>query len=36
MFLGENKLWEFVGTTMTVPFLDPISIDLHEVKEARV
>jgi hypothetical protein len=33
--LRENKLWEFVSTIVTVPSSDPISLDLHEVKEAR-
>jgi hypothetical protein len=33
--LRENKLWAFVSTTVTVPSLDPIALDLHEVKEAR-
>jgi hypothetical protein len=33
--LRENKLWNFVSTTVTVPLSDPISLDLHEVKEAR-
>ena len=33
--LRENKLWAFVSTTVTVPSSDPISLDLHEVKEER-
>jgi hypothetical protein len=33
--LRENKLWNFVSTTVTVPLSDPISLDLHEVKEER-
>jgi hypothetical protein len=33
--LKENKLWTFVSTTVPVPSLDPIALDIHEVKEAR-
>ena len=33
--LRENKLWPHVSTVVTVPTLDPIALDLHEVKEAR-
>jgi hypothetical protein len=29
-------LWEFVSTTVTIHLLDLISLDLHDVKEARV
>jgi hypothetical protein len=32
--LKENKLWTHASTTVTPP-RDPISLDLHEVKEAR-
>jgi hypothetical protein len=34
--LRENKLWEFVNTIVTIPSSDPIALDIHEVKEARV
>jgi hypothetical protein len=34
--LRENKLWALVSTTMTLSSSKPISLDLHEVKEARV
>jgi hypothetical protein len=33
--LRGNKLWAFVSTTVIVTSSDPISLDLHEVKEAR-
>ena len=32
--LKENNIWQFVSITV-VPPSDPISLDLHEVKEAR-
>jgi hypothetical protein len=34
--LRKNKLWDFVNTIVTVSFSDPISLDVHEVKEQRV
>jgi 2-phosphoglycerate kinase len=34
--LRVNKLLAFVSTTMIVPSSDPIALDLHGVKEARV
>lgn len=33
--LKDNKLWTFANSTMVVLVSDPISLDLHEVKEAR-
>eukprot|EP01018_Ginkgo_biloba_P007022 Gb_02744 [translate_table: standard] len=33
--LRENQLWSFVSIDVPVPTLDPISLDLHEVKEVR-
>jgi hypothetical protein len=33
--LKENKLWLFVNTTVPIPTLDPIALDVHEVKEAK-
>ena len=33
--LKENKLWNFVSSTIPVPTSDPIALDLHEMKEAR-
>jgi hypothetical protein len=33
--LKENKLWAHVSTSILIPVNDPISLDLHEVKEAR-
>jgi hypothetical protein len=33
--LEENKLWSFLDTVMLVPALDPIVLDVHEVKEAK-
>ena len=33
--LWENKLWPHVSTVVTVPFSDPITLHLHEMKEAR-
>jgi hypothetical protein len=32
--LKENKLWFYVSTVVLVPVHNPISLDLHEVKEA--
>ena len=33
--LLENKLWLHVSIVVTMPSLDLIALDLHEVKEAR-
>jgi hypothetical protein len=33
--LRENKIWSFVSTIVVVPSIDPIALDLHEVKEAK-
>jgi hypothetical protein len=33
--LKEKKMWKFVNTIVLVPFLDPIVVDVHEVKEGR-
>jgi hypothetical protein len=33
--LRENKIWSFVNTIVFVPSVDPIALDLHEVKEAK-
>jgi hypothetical protein len=33
--LRENKIWSFVSTIVFVPTIDPIFLDLHEVKEAK-
>jgi hypothetical protein len=33
--LKENKLWYFLDTIVLVPALDPIALDVHEVKEAK-
>jgi hypothetical protein len=32
---GENKLWVFVSTIVTIPLSNPTALDLHEVNEAR-
>ena len=33
--LKENKIWNFVNTVVVSPKNDPISLDLHEIKEAK-
>jgi hypothetical protein len=33
--LKENKLWLFANTIVPVPTLDPIALDVHEVREAK-
>lgn len=33
--LKENKLWNFVNTTVVPPVYDPTELDLHEIKEAK-
>jgi hypothetical protein len=33
--LKEKKLWLFANTIMPVPALDPIDLDVHEVKESK-
>jgi len=33
--LKENKLWLFVNTIVHVLALDPIALDVYEVKEAK-
>jgi hypothetical protein len=33
--LKENKLWSFANTIVPVPYLDPIALDVHEVREAK-
>jgi hypothetical protein len=33
--LKENKIWNYVSSVVVVP-IDPIALDLHEVKEAKV
>jgi hypothetical protein len=33
--LKENKLWSFANTIVPVPTSDPISLDVHEVREAK-
>jgi 2-phosphoglycerate kinase len=33
--LRENKIWSFVNTIVVVPSVEPIDLDLHEVKEAK-
>jgi hypothetical protein len=33
--IKENKLWLFANTIVHVPTLDPIALDVHEVKEAK-
>ena len=32
--LKENKIWQYVSTSIHIP-VDPIVLDLHEVKEAK-
>jgi hypothetical protein len=34
-FLKENKIWNFVSSIVVVPMVDPVALDLHEVKEAK-
>jgi hypothetical protein len=33
--LKENKLWSYVSTVVHVPIHNQITLDLHEVKEAK-
>jgi hypothetical protein len=33
--LKENKIWNFVNTIFVVPTNNPVSLDLHEIKEAK-
>ena len=33
--LKENKIWNYVGSVVVAPTTDPVSLDLHEVKEAK-
>jgi hypothetical protein len=33
--LKENKIWNYVSSVVVVPTTDPVSLDLHEVKEAK-
>ena len=33
--LKENKLWSFANTIVHVPASGPISLDVHEVREAK-
>jgi len=33
--LKENKLWTFANTIVPIPTLDHVSLDVHEVKEAK-
>jgi hypothetical protein len=33
--LKESKLWLFVNTIVPVPASDPITLDVHKVKEAK-
>jgi hypothetical protein len=33
--LRENKIWSFVSTIVVVLSVDPIDLDLQEVKEAK-
>jgi hypothetical protein len=32
--LRENKLWNFVSIVVIIPTVDPVSLDIHEIKEA--
>jgi hypothetical protein len=34
--LKENKIWNYVSSVVVVPATNPITLDLHEVKEAKV
>jgi hypothetical protein len=36
VILRENKLWDLFSTIVTVPLTNHISLDIHEVKKARV
>jgi hypothetical protein len=33
--LKENKIYNYVGSVVAAPVADPVSLDLHEVKEAK-
>jgi 2-phosphoglycerate kinase len=33
--LKENKIWNYVSFVVVAPTIDPIALDLHEVKEAK-
>jgi hypothetical protein len=33
--LKENKIWTYVSSVVVAPATDPISLDLHEIKEAK-
>jgi hypothetical protein len=32
----ENKIWNYVSSGVVAPTTDPVALDLHEVKEAKV
>ena len=34
--LKENILWIIVSTVVAPPATDPVALDIHEVKEAKV
>ena len=33
--LKENKIWNYVISVVVVPAINPVSLDFHEVKEAK-
>jgi hypothetical protein len=33
--LKENKIWNYVSSVVVAPTTDLVSLDLHEVKEAK-
>jgi hypothetical protein len=33
--LKENNIYSYVNSVVATPAIDPVALDLHEVKEAR-